>query len=162
MSAIRVLIFLILTIATGCRQTSIESALKKFNRETVPYIKVSEIIPKQKSFIMDAREEEEFKVSHIPGAHWVGYSTFEIESLEQLLPKDTSIVIYCSVGVRSEDIGERLLDRGFTDVRNLYGGIFEWKNRGGLVVDSLGNNTENVHAYSKYWGHLLTKANKVY
>jgi rhodanese-related sulfurtransferase len=111
---------------------------------------------------MDAREEEEYKVSHIPGAHWVGYSTFEIDSLEQRVPKDTSIVIYCSVGIRSEDIGERLLERGFTDVHNLYGGIFEWKNSGGLVVDSVGNQTENVHAYSKYWDHLLTQANKVY
>jgi len=162
MSAIRVLTILILTIATACREPSIDSALKKYNRESVPYIKVSEIIPEQQNFIMDAREEEEYKVSHIPGAHWVGYSTFEIDSLEQRVPKDTSIVIYCSVGIRSEDIGERLLERGFTDVHNLYGGIFEWKNSGGLVVDSVGNQTENVHAYSKYWDHLLTQANKVY
>lgn len=135
---------------------------KKYNQESVPYIEVSKIVAKKPFLIIDTREKEEYMVSHIPGALWVGYETFKIESLEERFPKDTSIVVYCSVGVRSEDIGEQLTEHGFTDVYNLYGGIFEWKNLGRSVVDSLENDTENVHAYSKFWGHLLTDANKVY
>ncbi len=162
MSYIKALIILVLTLSTSCREASIDSALKKYNKESVPYIKVSQISPEVEYLFMDAREEEEFEVSRIPGAFWVGGSTFKIDSLNQHLSKDTRIVVYCSVGVRSEDLGEELLERGFTDVHNLYGGIFEWKNSGGAVVDSSGNFTENVHAYSKYWGHLLTEAKKVY
>ncbi|MGB5691158.1 MAG: rhodanese-like domain-containing protein [Flavobacteriaceae bacterium] len=162
MSSIRILIILIFTIVAGCRVPSIDHALKKYNLESVPYIKVSTILTEQPYLIIDAREKEEYMVSHIPGALWVGYKTFQMESLNERFPKDTSIVVYCSVGVRSEDIGEQLMEQGFTDVHNLYGGIFEWKNLGGPVVDSLEKDTENVHAYSKYWSHLLTEANKVY
>ena len=80
-----------------------------------------------------------------------------------LIPvQEKRIVVYCAVGVRSEDIGEILLASGYSEVKNLYGGIFEWKNQGRIVIDSLKKETENVHAYSKYWGRLLTRANKVY
>ena len=41
------------------------------------------------------------------------------------------IIVYCSIGVRSEDIGEKLKELGYTKILNLYGGIFDWKNKGG-------------------------------
>ena len=162
MSSSRILIILIFALVMGCRQPSIDQALKTYNRGSVPYIEASSFLAEQPCLIFDTREKEEYMVSHIPGALWVGYSTFEMDSLKRHYPKDTTIVVYCSVGIRSENIGEELIEHGFTDVHNLYGGIFEWKNLGRPVVDSLGNDTENVHAYSKYWGHLLTQANKVY
>ena len=34
-------------------------------------------------------------------------------------------------------------------------GIFEWKNQDNVVIDSLGQETENIHAYSKYWGKIV-------
>ena len=71
-------------------------------------------------------------------------------------------VVYCSIGVRSEKIGEKLQAAGYTNVKNLYGGIFQWKGEGEKVVDSLGLSTERVHAFSKLWGKLLTNAKKVY
>jgi len=71
-------------------------------------------------------------------------------------------VVYCSIGVRSEDIGEKLMDAGYNNVTNLYGGIFEWKNKGNQVYDTLGNETERVHAFNKHWGKLLSKGEKVY
>jgi 3-mercaptopyruvate sulfurtransferase SseA len=66
------------------------------------------------------------------------------------------------VGIRSETISEKLKKAGYTDVHNLYGGIFEWKNKDYPVVDSEGKETENVHAYSKVWGKWLNKGVKVY
>lgn len=162
MYSTRILVILIFVTVTNCRVPTIDHALNKYNQGSVPYIEVSTILAEPSYLIVDTREKEEYLVSHIPGALWVGYETFKMESLEDRYPKDTSIVVYCSVGVRSEDIGELLIEKGFTDVQNLYGGIFEWKNRGAIVVDSLEEPTENVHAYSKFWGHLLTEANKVY
>ena len=137
--------------------------LKRYNEGTVPYIKAEELVKHENYIILDTREKEEYDVSRIPGAVWAGYKKFNLYQLKsQLTEQDTSIVVYCSVGVRSEDIGEDLIEAGYSDVRNLYGGIFEWKNKGFKVVDSSGQSTENVHAYSKYWGKLLTEANKVY
>jgi hypothetical protein len=76
--------------------------------------------------------------------------------------KSIPLVVYCSVGVLSEDIGEKLEALGYTNVKNLYGGIFEWKNKGYPVIDNNGKDTRKVHAYNKRWGQLLTNAEKVY
>jgi 3-mercaptopyruvate sulfurtransferase SseA len=72
------------------------------------------------------------------------------------------IVVYCSLGVRSEDIAEQLKKEGYTNVYNLFGGIFEWKNSNHKVYDNKEEPTENVHAFSKKWSKWLLKGNKIY
>ena len=152
-----------LHVATIFSQQTIEKALERFNSGNVPYISVETLKALDDVVLLDTREQEEFAVSHLSGASWVGHDTFVLDSALALIPdKSTPIVVYCSIGVRSENIGERLQEAGFTQVRNLYGGIFKWKNQGNPVVDTSGAPTENIHAYSKHWGKLLTKGNKVY
>lgn len=154
---------LMMVFLSNCGEASIDHTLKTYNKGSVPYLYVEEMEAYGSEYILDTRTEEEYKVSHIPGAIWVGYDSFAIENINTLIPeKDSRIIVYCSVGIRSEDIGEVLLENKFGEVRNLYGGIFEWKNKGMTVLDSTENKTENVHAYSKFWGRLLTEANKVY
>lgn len=110
--------------------------------------------------LLDAREREEYAVSHLKGARWVGYKDFDVDALRDL-PRSAPIVVYCSVGYRSEKVAEKLLDAGFSDVHNLYGGIFEWVNQGHTVVDAKGV-TRRVHAYDRTWGVWLRKGEKVY
>lgn len=110
--------------------------------------------------ILDAREESEYRVSHIENAIWVGYKDFDIKKIP--VSKSSDIVVYCSVGYRSEKIGEKLQEAGFKNVNNLFGGIFGWKNQGYSVVDSNNNETQKVHAYSKSWGKWLVSGDKVY
>lgn len=147
-------------------QETLEAVLAKFNNESVPYISVEQLEAKLQAngtILLDAREKEEFKVSHIKNALWVGFDTFSLEKTMKLLPnKNTEIIIYCSVGVRSEKIGEQLQKAGYTNLKNLYGGIFAWKNNNLPVYDILGNKTEKIHAYSKKWGVWLKKGEKVY
>ncbi|NHF60717.1 rhodanese-like domain-containing protein [Flavobacteriaceae bacterium TP-CH-4] len=144
-------------------QKSIEKALETWNKGSVPYIGVTEVAKMQDVVLLDARAKEEFEVSHLKNALWVGHQEFEIDSVLALLPdKNKPVVVYCSIGVRSEDIGEELLEFGYTDVKNLYGGIFEWKNNEYSVVDQEGKETEKIHAFNKNWGELLKKGEKVY
>ncbi len=110
---------------------------------------------------LDTRAYQEFKVSHIPQARWVGYEDFTLQRVSNV-PKNTPIVVYCSVGVRSEKVGKKMLDAGFTNVRNLYGSIFEWVNQGYPIVNMEGEPTNKVHAYSRAWGMWLQKGEKVY
>jgi len=70
--------------------------------------------------------------------------------------------VYCSLGVRSEDIAEQLRDSGYTNVYNLYGGIFEWKNKNFNIYNTNNELTENIHAFSKQWSKWLTKGEKTY
>ncbi len=111
--------------------------------------------------ILDTRAKGEYKVSHIKGAQWVGYESFG-KSKVRHLPKDTTIVVYCAVGYRSEKIGKRLQKLGYNKVYNLYGGIFEWINQDNLVYDEHDKVTQKIHAYSRTWGIWLKKGNKVY
>jgi rhodanese-related sulfurtransferase len=134
--------------------------LKNLLSHTVPAVSVSEISSEEIVFL-DARERKEFDVSKIKGAKWVGYNDFSMERVEEI-DKKSKIVVYCSVGYRSEKIAEKLIASGFTNVSNLYGGIFEWKNQGKDVVDESDNFVQKVHAYNKVWGVWLRKGERVY
>ncbi len=114
-----------------------------------------------KSIFLDAREVSEYEVSHIADAQFVGYDHFDINSIKDI-SKNKPIIVYCSVGYRSEKISEQLIAAGYKDVHNMYGGLFEWKNQGHQVIDTTGNQTEKVHAFSKSWGVWLKKGEKVY
>lgn len=105
---------------------------------------------------IDAREKNEFDVSHLKNAIWVGYETFSMKSIKNL-PKDSKIVVYCTVGYRSEKITKKISKAGFTNVSNLIGGIVEWKNLGNPVYDSNNKKTEKVHTYDKSWSVWLKK-----
>ena len=128
---------------------------------SVNEIPVQQAIKMQNTVMfLDAREPEEFEVSHIASAFHVGYDNFNLRSVSKI-KKDAKIIVYCSVGYRSEKIAEQLIKAGFTDVSNLYGGIFEWKNKGyDVYCDS--TITEKVHAYNKKWGQWLNRGQKVY
>lgn len=111
--------------------------------------------------LLDTREAEEYAVSHLRGAVHVGYKEFDKNAVADL-PKDAEIVVYCSVGKRSEEIGERLKKTGFTNVQNLWGGIFDWTNCGYPVVNSEGDEVCRVHPYSPIWGLWINKCEKTY
>ena len=141
-------------------QGSVEGLLKKYNSGTVPYISVEELRMKQLNgevILLDTRSTEEFEVSHIKNAVLVGYDDFDLSRMPAV-SKEKEIIVYCSLGIRSEEIGEKLKKAGFENVRNLFGGIFDWKNTGYTVVDPEGNPTEKVHAYSQQWSKWLKNA----
>ena len=146
-------------------QETLEEVLNKYNHKKVPYIAVAELKnlqQKNKVVILDSRELVEFKVSHIEGAILVGYNHFRLSSLPDSIDKKTPIVVYCTLGVRSEVIANQLVENGYTDVKNLYGGISEWKNKDYIVIDSTQRMTENINVYSKKWGKWLTKGNPIF
>ncbi|MCW5515121.1 rhodanese-like domain-containing protein [Muriicola sp. Z0-33] len=156
------IILVLFLITTACGQDSIDKSLRRLNDESVPYIYGDDLNSKE-VILLDTRKKEEYKISHLNAALWVGYEEFRIDSISKLIPdKDKAVVVYCSIGVRSEDIGEKMIKAGFTNVKNLYGGIFEWKNQGYPVYNPEEMETDSVHAYSKKWGKLLTNAIKVY
>jgi rhodanese-related sulfurtransferase len=128
----------------------------------VPEADVSEIAKDTSNLVfLDAREKSEFEVSHIKNAVWIGYDDFNLSRVEDI-PKDAQVVVYCSVGYRSEKVTKKLQEAGFTSVRNLYGGLFEWINQDNIIVGPSNANTTKVHAFDKFWGVWLQKGEKVY
>jgi len=160
--------FLITTIAiiltSFCfAQNTIPKVLEKLNKKSVPYISVTALQSKENYILLDAREIKEFNVSHIENAINVGFDKFDRKKVATILKdKNATIVVYCSIGVRSEKIGEKLLKLGYKNVFNLYGGIFEWKNNGGKVVTNQNTATDKIHTFNKEWSIYLKKGIKVY
>lgn len=130
-------------------------------KNTVPLVSVTELKKQPNAILLDTRSKAEYDVSHLPNAHWVGYDDFSMKRMEGV-PKNGNVVVYCSVGYRSERIGEKLIAGGYQHVHNLYGSLFEWVNEGNPVVDRQGKQTNRVHGYSKLWGVWLKRGEKVY
>ena len=144
------------------QSSSLDSLLNKMLKKSIPTIDVQELKSKYAEItLLDARDYKEFSVSHLKNARFVGYNDFTLERVKDI-PKNQEIVVYCSIGVRSEGIGEKLKKAGYTNVKNLYGSIFEWVNQGNSVYDLQNNPTKKVHAFDKKWGVWLKKGEKVY
>ena len=145
-------------------QETLSELLKKYNDNSVLYISAEELaMPKTKAILLDAREPREFEVSHLKNAINVGYEHFNLDSILALIPnKGEKIIVYCSLGIRSETIAKKLKKSGYKNVFNLYGGIFEWKNKSFTVYDSEEIETENIHIFSEEWSKWLTKGDKIH
>ncbi len=146
-------------------QTDFEKKVNSLVKGTIPQIKSNELAGKLNEskdlVILDTRTPEEFEVSKINGADFIDYDRFHKKMVKHI-PKDQEIIVYCSVGYRSEKIGEKLRELGYTNVLNLYGGIFDWKNTDHGVVNPQGAETDSVHTYNKSWSKWLYKGVKVY
>lgn len=155
-------IFLLLS-CTIFAQKPIDSLLMKYNKKTIPYVSISQFKKIKNPIILDTREQKEFEVSHIKNATCVGYNKFNPQTVIEKHPNlNDTIIVYCSLGVRSETIGTKLKKMGYNNVFNLYGGIFSWKNSNEEVFDNNQIPTQKVHGFSKEWCKYLTKGKKIY
>lgn len=77
--------------------------------------------------VLDVREVDEFSAGHIPGAQnlYVGYLPERLPELG--LSPDKPVVVTCTVGHRAGLGVSLLLRAGFSDVRNLLGGMSAWQ-----------------------------------
>ncbi|MEO9885646.1 MAG: rhodanese-like domain-containing protein [Balneola sp.] len=125
--------------------------LDKLLAHSVSEISIADAFNRKEEFIfLDAREFEEFYVSHVQKAIHVGYKSFDTERLNKI-DRSQPLIVYCSIGYRSEKIAAKLSNLGFKNVQNLYGGIFEWYNQEFDVVNSSGITSE-IHPYNAAWG----------
>ena len=75
-------------------------------------------------FILDVREPNEYQINRIPGSTLIPLG--ELPRRYQELPRDREIVAQCKMGGRSAKAMDFLKTVGFTNVKNLKGGILEW------------------------------------
>ena len=75
-------------------------------------------------FLLDVRESHEYSLAKIEGSVLIPLGTLP-QSLEQL-DQNAEIVAYCHRGMRSADAVGFLVQQGFSNVKNLIGGIDAW------------------------------------
>ena len=85
---------------------------------------------KEKFYLVDVREDNEWANGHLPGATHLGKGVIE-RDVEQKIP-DTSaeIVLYCGGGFRSALAADNLQKMGYTNVISMDGGFRGWKEAG--------------------------------
>lgn len=113
--------------------------------------------------VIDVRDAEEYAVSHLPGA--VHAQGSELERLVREAGAQRPIVLYCSVGYRSARETEKLRRKGYSNVTNLEGSIFEWANAGKPLVHGGPQSkspTDAVHPFDETWGVLLDAERRSY
>ena len=155
---------LLISALSACGQKSYEEKLASLYNYSVPLMTPQTLDSLQEQSpvtLLDIRSPEEFEVSHLREARFVDYDAFEISQLQDVSKEDT-VVLYCSVGYRSERIGVQLQKAGYQHVYNLYGGIFQWKNEGKEVFTPQNQPTDSVHTYNRSWSKWLEKGVKVY
>jgi rhodanese-related sulfurtransferase len=80
----------------------------------------------EKVEILDVRDMEDFKNSHIPGAKSIPLTDLEKRYSE--LNQDSPLLIVCNRGgQKSQKALEFLKDKGFKDAKILEGGILAWE-----------------------------------
>jgi len=157
-------VLLVLTLAMQaqqinyCNNPKFEDKVSSVLSFSVPVVSVTDLESMDDVYILDAREPEEYAISHIPGAQYIGYDKPDWSVLDDI-PADGKIVLYCSVGYRSEKLGEKVQEKGFSAVFNLYGSIFEWANEGLPLVNKNGESTDAVHTWNKRWSQWVTNPN---
>lgn len=105
--------------------------------------------------VLDVRSREEYAVSRLPGAVPAPDASAAIRALAGRA-KDAPVVVYCSVGYRSAVLARTLGRRGYTNVANLDGSLFEWANRGFPLEPA--RVPPAVHPYDRQWGRYLDSA----
>lgn len=74
--------------------------------------------------ILDIRFKENYDNGHIEGSIYL--EVHNIKNNLNLLPKDKIIAVMCWGGGLSKAVTKMLLKKGFTNARNLKGGLVQW------------------------------------
>lgn len=76
--------------------------------------------------LIDVRTPAEFAEGHLAGARNLDWTSGALESAMAGLDKQTPVLLYCASGRRSAAARKAMQDAGFTDVKDLDGGIRAW------------------------------------
>ena len=94
------------------------------NDKEVNLKKAKEILDKTNGVLLDVRSHQEYNEEHLPGAININLYDLKKEITDKIKNKETTIVVYCSCGVRSKKAKEILEELGYTEVYNLKEGLY--------------------------------------
>ena len=81
-----------------------------------------------KFYFIDVREPYEYAAENLEAVNIpLGNIPMKLEELREY--EDQEIIIHCRSGARSGNAKQFMVQAGFKNVRNVLGGILEWKNK---------------------------------
>jgi rhodanese-related sulfurtransferase len=106
------------------------------------------LLAREEIAIIDVREEDSFARAHPLFAAQIPLRRIDAEARWRIPRLDTPIVVYDDGEGLARKAAVRLLGLGFTDVRELEGGLGGWRDAGYELF-------EDVNSYSKAFGELV-------
>ena len=104
----------------------------------MPQVSAAEVA--EDAYLLDVREDEEWRAGHPPGAHHL--PMMQIPGRLAEIPTEEDVVVACRVGARSAQVVAYLLAAGRDNVRNLDGGLVAWARAGRPLVSEDGRAPE--------------------
>ena len=146
---------IVLIYVSGCQQVEVRGDLRRDRimtmyreyAEEFPYVKgisAAQLQQQREVVLVDVRSPEEIAVSFIPGA--ITKEEFE-DNLDRY--RDSTIVVYCTIGYRSGKYAKELRQRGI-ELLNLEGSLLAWTHVGGKLVNATGA-TKQIHVFDRQW-----------
>lgn len=101
-------------------------------QEVIEYMEISQTEAKalmddkeNGAIILDVRRPDEYAEGHIEGAINIPNESIIDKEPEELEDKNQLILVYCRSGRRSKEAAQKLVDMGYTDIKE-FGGITTW------------------------------------
>lgn len=76
--------------------------------------------------IIDVRTPMEYNEGHIKNSKLIDISDRDFENQLEKLDKSKTYYVYCRSGGRSSSASQIMIEKGFTKVYNLQGGMIAW------------------------------------
>lgn len=119
---------------------------------TIPSVTPSQIrsalLLREEIALLDLRHEAAFATGHPLFAANMAFDRIELEAAVRLPRKDVPIVLYDAGEGLVPQAAEQFRALGYTDVRQLDGGLIGWRNAGYEIF-------EDVNSYAKAFGELV-------
>ena len=126
------LLFITSTFSFGCKEATSEESIKLVTPDEMKELSQMDGVQ-----LVDVRTPEEYEEGHIDEFQNIDFlsDTF-LEDIKKL-DKNKPVIVYCKSGGRSERCSKLLVEKGFTKIYDLEGGITKWKSEGNEVVTEL-------------------------
>ena len=113
-------------IIGGECQSSDEGSEQEMTYEQISMEEAKQLMADEEDYvIVDARTIEEYANGHIPDAICILNESIGDVMPEKLPDKEQLILVYCRSGNRSKQASQKLVELGYTNVKE-FGGIMDW------------------------------------
>jgi rhodanese-related sulfurtransferase len=101
-------------------------------RNVAPQEAFSLVAQRSDLYVLDVRTPKEYQQTRLEGARLIPIDQF-VKRLAEV-PKNRPVLVYCAVGSRSAQVVNYLARQGYSEIYNLYGGIYSWEQSGYPVL----------------------------
>jgi adenylyltransferase/sulfurtransferase len=113
-------------VAPAATEVAVSTANSNETETDVNELK-RKIDAKEDFFLLDVREPNEYQIGKIPGSTLIPLG--EVPQRVDEIPRDKEIIVHCKMGGRSAKAAAFLRQQGYTNVKNLKGGITDWSEK---------------------------------